>query len=416
MMKSYILVLVLLVGTTLGVAQNEPQRIVLTWEGDPATTQSVVWRTASSTDAQAQLAPLAKHVSDFEANAVTVTARTEEIETADANTYFHHTAQFTDLQPGSQYAYRVGNGVASWSEWNLFRTADDSEQPFSFMYLGDVQNNVFSDWSMLIRQAFAKAPEARFLLYAGDLVNRGRNDNEWQEFFDGLGFIARMRPAVPVPGNHDASKEILRADGSRSIDPLYLTHFALPMNGPVDEDLKETAYYMDYQGVRFIAFNSNSFSDPAQLEWLTSALESSSANWNIVFHHHPLFSTGNERDEQELRETLMPIYQQWGVDLVLQGHDHRYGRTNKILDGKTVTNDAEAPMYVVSVSGPKMYRHNEKFAPLMEVEKGETQSYQIISVTPDELRYEAWSLNDTRFDAFVLQKQDGGTVLTNLNE
>ena len=407
------LILVALIMSSV-LLNAKPTRIVLTWTGDPATSQTVTWRTPTANDdVTAQCAPLLKHTDDMAKQAQDVPAITEKVTTVDGAVVYHHSASFTSLKSSVFYAYRVNDGT-TWSEWNRFRTADSTAQPFKFIYLGDVQNNIYSAWSILARSAFTKAPDARFMLYAGDLVNRGKNDNEWHEFFDGLGFISRMMPALPVPGNHDASKEITRVDGSRAIDPLYLAHFDLPKNGPPVDDLQESAYYLDYQGVRFVALNTNSYKDPDQLAWLEETLASSTANWTIVFQHHPLFSTGSDRNARDLRNTLMPVFQRYKVDLVLQGHDHRYGRTNKILDGETVADDREAPVYVVSVSGPKKYAHNANFAHLMQVEQGETQCYQVISVEPEQIRYEAWSLDDKLFDAFVLRRKGNNTILENL--
>ncbi|MBN2354548.1 metallophosphoesterase [candidate division KSB1 bacterium] len=395
----------------------QPQRIILTWHGDPANSQSVVWRTdAAVTEPQAQLAPAVKHMQEVEGIVRTVAALTETVPLADEQLVYHHIVRFDSLTPAQTYLYRVGDGEV-WSEWNTFRTAELERKPFTFIYLGDVQNEIGSQWPPLVRNAFARVPEARFFLYAGDLVNLGGNDANWKEFFDAVGFIHCMLAAVPVPGNHEKSRTLYRSDSTRRIDPLYLTHFDLPLNGPLTDGLEETAYYIDYQGLRLISFNSSSPSDSSQLQWLEQVLRESAADWNIVCHHHPLFSVAGKRDEKTLRQNLMPIYQRYQVDLVLQGHDHRYGRTNKIIDGSTVAATAKAPVYAVSVSGPKNYDHNEKFAHLMRTEIGATQLYQVIKISPEALVYEAWSLDGRRMDGFILHKNpDGGTVLENLSE
>jgi hypothetical protein len=66
----------------------------------------------------------------------------------------------TGLEPDTLYAYRVGDGVR-WSEWNQFRTASAKPAPFSFIYLGDEQNNLLSSCARVLRQAFRQAPDAR---------------------------------------------------------------------------------------------------------------------------------------------------------------------------------------------------------------------------------------------------------------
>lgn len=62
--------------------------------------------------------------------------------------------------------------------------------------------------------------------------------------------------------------------------------------------------------------------------------------------HHPVYSTAKNRDNTILRERFKPIFEKYGVDLVLQGHDHTYARGGL---GK------KRPVYLLSVAGPKMY-------------------------------------------------------------
>lgn len=416
LLKISIAAIVLLTGSwkcSLNAASGVPERIVLTWSGNPAESQSVVWRTEAHLKYPlVQWTVQKQHGSLLEQDAVSTAAETEEVRTEEGNVFFHYTADLTGLEPNTVYAYRVGSDQ-SWSEWNYFRTAAQRPAPMKIIYLGDVQNQIHTQWSGLIRKAYARAPDARCLVFAGDLVNRGKHDNEWGEFFNALGFIARTIPLVPVPGNHDCSRTLQREDGTRLIDPLYRAHFALPDNGPGHDDFNETTYYYDIQGVRLISFNSNSYADTQQLTWLKNALEQSTARWNIVVHHHPVFSTGQDRNNKELRALLMPVYERYGVDLVLQGHDHRYGRTGKIIGAKEVSDNRQAPVYVVSVSGSKAYTHNEKFATLMRVEKGDTQCYQILIIDGNTLNYQAWSLDDRLFDSFSLEKNGyGESILT----
>src|SRR5690606_29181941 len=92
-------------------------------------------------------------------------------------------ASLTDLIPGETYMYRVGSDVGGWSEWIQFDLpSKDPNAPFSFIYMGDPQSDLRSQWSRTIRQAFRSAPYSSFILYAGDLVNQGFNDEEWGDF------------------------------------------------------------------------------------------------------------------------------------------------------------------------------------------------------------------------------------------
>ncbi len=158
-----------------------PDRIILTLNEDPATTQTVNWRTSVEVaTGLAEIAP-AGAGPDFPLNAKRYEADTQALK-SDLSTAHYHSVVFSELQPGTVYAYRVGDGV-NWSEWFHFRTASATPEAFSFVYFGDAQNNIRSMWSRVIREAYRDAPKAAFLLHAGDLVNRAESDAEWGEWF-----------------------------------------------------------------------------------------------------------------------------------------------------------------------------------------------------------------------------------------
>ncbi|MDZ7721251.1 MAG: metallophosphoesterase family protein [candidate division KSB1 bacterium] len=417
-MRHRIIIITLLLFSYLPLIANAqehstPKRIILTWEGNPATSQSVTWRTDHKTkNPVGQIIPLGPSVREYDQDAITVQAKTEEL-SQNSKSVFHHTVGFKDLKQNTRYAYRVGT-LNTWSEWNMFRTAGSDTGTFSFIYLGDIQNEVHKNASILLRTAFAHASDARFILIAGDMTNHGYDDHLWHNFSKAFGFIPRMRPLVPVPGNHDKAKQDEGENSIRHIAPLYKAHFALPPNGPGLDALNETAYYIDYQCARFVIFNSMSDKNPQQLDWLKRTLKSNKKPWLIVSHHHPLYSTGQDRDNPELRKMLSPLYEKYGVDLVLQGHDHHYGRTHKIVKNQIVSNTDKGPVYVVSVSGPKMYSHNDKFSHLMKVEVGNTQLYQIITLNPEQLHYQSWSLDQRLIDEFKLKQSKKGTTLVEM--
>jgi 3',5'-cyclic AMP phosphodiesterase CpdA len=78
--------------------------------------------------------------------------------------------------------------------------------------------------------------------------------------------------------------------------------------------------------VRFFAFEST-YPVPEQIQWLEKELESSSNDWKIVFFHHPLYSSGDRHgSDLRLREVLEPLFVNYNVSVVLNGHDHFYER------------------------------------------------------------------------------------------
>lgn len=227
-------------------AGSIPSRIILTWANDPARSQAVTWRTETPLpSAEAQIARFTADPS-FEKKAITIDGAAETDDLGDGHRAGHYSVKFQGLDPKSEYCYRVGDGQ-TWSEWNVFRTASEKPEPFRFLYLGDEQNSIKSMWSHSIRAAYAKVPDARFIVHAGDLLAEGYDDRLWQEWSDAMSFISALIPSVPAPGNHDLhrppgvpdSKNVLAAS------PLWRRHFALPQNGPDIEEMRSQSYYLD---------------------------------------------------------------------------------------------------------------------------------------------------------------------------
>ncbi len=390
-----------------------PDRIVLTWNGDPRSTQSVTWRTSTEvSEAWAEIA-IAEAGPGFAAKdkAQRVDAETQALAT-DLGTAHYHSVQFNKLSPGVKYAYRVGDGV-NWSEWFHFETAKDTPEPFSFVYFGDAQNDIRSMWSRVIREAFRDAPRAKFLIHAGDLIDKAESDAQWGEWFGAGHWLNAMVPNVPVPGNHEMAK---LPNGLRRLGHHWRPQFTLPEHGP--PGLEETCYTFVYQNLRIVALNSNERYEE-QARWLDEVLAANTSSWVACVFHHPIFSTAKERDNALLRAAWKPILDKYRVDIVLTGHDHTYGRTGLETPDNVVETTGNVPVglqqrdpnsgtvYVVSVSGPKMYRLNRK--PFMKRVAEETQLYQIIHIDGETLRFEARTAVGELYDAFELRKQKGKT-------
>ena len=373
-----------------------PDRIILTWEGDPINSQDISWRTDPSvTIAFAEISP-ANSSPDFVEKAKSFHADTVLVVTESGPAH-HHSVNFTKLSPNSLYAYRVGSGDI-WSEWFHFRTASKGPDPFTFIYFGDAQNNLLSLWSRTIRAAYSTSPSARFIIHAGDLVNQANNDQEWGEWFRAGGWINAMMPSIPVPGNHEYARN---KENNRRVSKLWKPHFRLPVNGVTS--LKETVYFIDYQGVRIIALNSNE-KHLEQKIWLEKVLKNNPNRWTFVTFHHPIYSSAKGRDNPELRKLWKPVLDKYRVDMVLQGHDHSYARGRNLPLGINTHNEQSGTVYVVSVSGPKMYEISSR--DWMDRAGENTQLFQKLSVTYNKVEYQAITATGRLYDAFEIIKQE----------
>jgi 3',5'-cyclic AMP phosphodiesterase CpdA len=378
-------------------ASPRPDRILLTWQTDPRTTQTVTWRTdASVKTPQAQVA-LADPSPYFTRYATTVAARTESLKTENGPVRYH-SVNFTALKPGALYAYRVGDGTY-WSEWLQFRTAASQPEPFSFIYLGDAQTELFSLWSRTLRAAYAAAPQARFMVHAGDLINKAESDNDWQEWFEAGSFILASMPNFFTPGNH----EYARTAGLPHLTRYWNPQINLPKNGPLGRE--DVVYYFDYQNVRLISLNSY-WLVAEQALWLEKVLRDNPQQWTVVLFHYPVYSASAGRGTPSLLRHWQPLLEKYKVDLVLQGHDHTYARGTGRPKKNTPDSLAAGPVYVVSVSGPKMYQLTD--VRWMDRAAENTQLYQIIDVSDQKLVFKAFTVTGELYDGFELHKGPDG--------
>lgn len=396
-----------------------PDRIVLSFGEDASREIRINWRTNTEIkEAFAEIA-VATAAPKFWRNASTQKAQTEQLQaahiaTAEVNANYH-SVSFSNLKPGTVYAYRVGDGTR-WSEWFQFKTPSDKVgEKFSFLYVGDAQNYILELWARLIREGYRKAPDADFIIHAGDLINYAHREQEWHEWFTAGGFIHSMLPTLAVPGNHEYNylNEADRESRKRSLSIQWKPQFSFPLNGP--KGLEETAYFVDYPDAKFIFLDSNRDHE-LQAAWLEEVLKSNTKKWVIVSYHHPLFSASAGRDNEALRKLWKPIFDKYQVDLALQGHDHSYGR-GRVSPGENVMNgmnmrDKTGTVYVVSVSGGKMYGIKpdgwEEWGAVRDRAAENTQLFQVITLEGNKLLFESYTAIGELYDKFELTKGENG--------
>ena len=398
------------------IPSKDPDRIILTFNGNPSTKRAVTWRTDSSVKkAEAQIA-VAGLNSDFVKEASTYTANTEEFDLGlyKSNKSLivnYHSVVFENLKPKTLYAYRVGF-AENWSEWIQFKTANDTYSPTQFVYFGDAQNDILNHWSRVIRMAYKTAPDASFVIHAGDLVDSAHKDNEWAQWFKAGGFIHSQWTAIPVVGNH----EFQRFDGYEGTLPRRLSiqwrpQFTLPVEENLDEKLHETVYSVEYQDILVLVLNSTGQLEE-QTEYIREKLTNSDAKWKIVTNHHSVFSPAEGRDFEYARKVWKPMFEKYGVDLVLNGHDHTYARGHTPVKSQNVNESGIfKTLYVTSVSGPKQYKIDKVKIKNYEVDGyksdkmgEETQFFQVINIDNNKLTYSAYTTLGDLYDRAIITK------------
>ena len=290
-----------------------------------------------------------------------------------------------DLEPDTTYYYRVHTHPADGSEEVVseihhFRTTVPPGTPFSFILYGDNRTNTRVH-SRLVQRMLSDADrqDVRFIVNTGDLVTHSAPWDEWQnEFFGPAGPMLSEYPLYPVLGNHEGNHE------------TWYEYMSLPNN--------ESWYTFSYGDADFFALNTSTsmLEGSAQNRWLREALAASTARWQIAMFHHPPYSCVPVRKPGNLlvQENFVPIFEDLGVDLVLMGHDHLYGRSFPI----------NGVQYVISGGG------GASTYPAEPDEYNEicvqTHHYCILRVSEDTIQLDAITIEGDLLDRFTLERNE----------
>jgi len=343
--------------------------------------------------------------------------------------YTKHTIKLTNLEPGTKYSYRIGDAeLGWWSKAGTITTAGGEDEAFTFFYLTDPQaqrKDQYARFGEVLDTAYNLYPDGRFIVSAGDQVDAGGNIKHWNYFLNSTDSLLKL-PLMPITGNHEDEGAVITEN------------FALP-NVP-EQDLDSGVYYSyDYNSVHFTVLNTNDVDDDklgqTQLDWMINDIKSSDAKWNIVVLHKAPYSNGSHYDDSDvegIRNQLSALLPYLGVDLVLQGHDHVYMRTD-VLSGNAVVpakegiktyngadyitkyNPKGTVYSICGTSGVKIYHAkdvaatDEKFPRAEALVDVENSMFSAITVDGDTLYFNAYQVDGDKaekVDSFAIEKTD----------
>lgn len=242
----------------------------------------------------------------------------------DSSTQKHHIV-IESLSPSKRYFYSVSDGTTEIYEEESTRTARrDDETKFSFLVIGDsgvgtdTQDKVAEEMERSMNQS-----EVDFMIHVGD-VHQGSGDYYDNVYFKPYRNLLKNINAFTSLGNHD----VITDNGG-----VYLDDFYLPHNNP---DSTERYYSFRWGNAYFICLDTNSNYTPgsAQHAFLLDALNSderASAMWTFVYAHHPPFTEywTNYYGDENVQNHLLPVFESYNVDMVMNGHTHSYERGEK---------------------------------------------------------------------------------------
>lgn len=138
-----------------------------------------------------------------------------------------------------------------------------------------------------------------------------------------------------------------------------------------------------------VGLDSNQVDDTDQLDFLEQTLRDTDATWKIVAVHHPPYSAGYQGSSLAVRDAFGPLFERYGVQLVLSGHDHDYQRSVEI-DGVT---------YVVTGAASGTRRTGEED---FTAESFSWHSYVTVDVFPDRIVGRALNQDNRVADEWTL--------------
>jgi hypothetical protein len=300
----------------------------------------------------------------------TVTGTSRRVATAQTGLgfdYYHHEVAVGSLAASTTYTYDAALTNAPVAS-AAFRTAPASGTgDISFVAIGDSGTGSTEQRQIAARMA---ADTYDVLLHAGDIAygNTGgtgeatyRTLNDW--FFDVYASLLPSHALFTTEGNHDS-----RSTNGNGV--AYLDAFVLPTNGasPAYPDHAERYYSFDYGRVHVVVLDTEfAFQDATrraeQLSWLESDLAATTQQWKIALFHRSPYSAGGEHgSDLVVRNAFGPLFEQYGVQLVLSAHEHDYERTvpTRVASAGTavtyiVTGGGGAPLYAAGTAAWTAY-------------------------------------------------------------
>ncbi len=421
---------------------SDNYNLVTTFCGDPETQMGFAWEAPESMvnmvieygTSEDELTEVAAYYVEDQ-----IVNRTKT--TLDGITRLFYKAELTGLTPGETYYYRIGDKeLGYYTDFYSFATAEEDLTEFSIIGITDVQANNENNFAYLTKTmnaALEECPDAKFFCNVGDYGVNGSEDDIWDMYFNSLKGISETLPAVAAMGNHETYTLESGANGPEN--------FALRFNNPKNayglaDDSTYTAaneytpnllkymdgsvYSFDYGNTHFSVLNTGSEKSIAdmtyflqlQAEWLKNDLANTDATWKVVLVHRGVYYVKDRSAGDEVKDVLLDVIDEYGVDLVLQGHDHVYMRTYQMKGDEIVdvneTNEltkGNGTVYtILGSAGTKRYSDLDEYSHTYEKLRVDVPqydpSYVIINFSEDTLEMIGKTKNGTELDRFTITK------------
>jgi hypothetical protein len=372
---------------TAGCDDWTPRQIHLTVQGDSSTSVTISWVTLNELDTETHTVKHGLSSGDYTDEAMGISH-----ELPNETSGYVHEVELTGLVPNTTYFYICGDGLGGWSPEYSFTTAPEAAQDFSFLVVADM-GTAPTAWKIVDRMG---SENFSFVLHPGDLSYANGLTFVWDIWFDQIMPVAARVPYMPSIGNHEDEGDL----GLSS----YLGRFALPNN--------ERWYSFDWGNTHIVSLDTESEYTVGreQLGWLENDLASANTDWIVVFFHAPPYSASPERGSNlSVRDSISPLLEKHGVDVVFNGHAHVHERSYPIL--REVVDDPHPKVYddpagiiyvVTGGGGALLYRSGSEY---WTASSRSIYHYVKVDIQAEEtLHLQAISMGGTVIDEFWIHK------------
>lgn len=418
------------------VVDYSPIAIAMTFNGSAKTNRGFAWYTsyevpqnapANAKDSLAEVVPADQGFDSPEVRRFT--GKPEETQVLNLKIthsinglFISHKVLVDGLTPGTAYKYRVG-ADGNWSDTGTFTTEAENENNYEFLYMTDSQGANTRDyevWADTLKQGLNQYPNSKFLVMTGDEVDAGSLESQWLDYFGKPQEMLLNLPLMAAVGNHEGP-----------YNDNYYYHFNYPNDSIKNPLPPGSVYSYDYGDAHIMVMNTMDMgwddrqkeSFKQQVEWLKKEVAATDKKWKVVAFHKAIYSLGNhalDTDILELREMLYPVFDELGIDVVLQGHDHTFMRSYQMYDDKPVADvkkdengnalNPEGTLYMINNSaGTKYYNIKDGvdryYAAVYE--QPNTPIYSGIRMTEDSFTVESYKSGESGpFDTYTIVRND----------
>ncbi len=254
-----------------------------------------------------------------------------------------HEVTVRGLTPATRYRYAVrGEGVDGYGGRFATAPAGGEFTPFRFAIYGDTRSRSGSHRAVV--SAIAREG-AEWAIHTGDLVDDGRDEDQWQRFFEIEAELLASTPMLPVIGNHELSRP-----GSSGVD-LYRRYVRCAPSA--ESPSPELDYAFAWGNVHLVLVNAyDDFSDEGTAQWLDQRLAAARRaadehrGWVLFVSHWGPRSSGPHGDNRPFRRgEVVSMLRRHRVDATIAGHDHLYERGDDQGLRYIVTGGGGSPLY-----------------------------------------------------------------------